>query len=97
MTAPCPIYGFTVRFRMREGLGDAIETRLTDDFLRLLDDRGLVSSGGFSGTRWSHVIRSEASQATDADRSAVEHWAADHAEIEERDIGAIVDLDTLYG
>lgn len=89
------MYGFTVRFRMREGLDDAIETRLTDEFLQLLDRRGLVSSGGFSGTRWSHVIRSEASQATAADRAEVDRWAADCAEIVEREIGDIVDLDTL--
>ena len=91
------MYGFTVRFRMREGLDDAMETRLTDAFLQVLAARGLVTSGGFSGTRWSHVIRSEASQATDADRAAVADWASHRAEIEERDIGDIVDLDTLYG
>jgi uncharacterized protein YggL (DUF469 family) len=91
------MYGFIVRFRMREGLDDTMETRLTDEFLRFLAGRGLVSSGGFSGTRWSHVIRSEASQATDADRAAVVDWASGRAEIEERDIGDVVDLDTLYG
>jgi uncharacterized protein YggL (DUF469 family) len=91
------MYGFIARFRMRDGLDDAMETQLTDAFLRFLGSRGLVTSGGFSGTRWSHVIRSEASQATDADRAAVSAWAANRAEIEDRDIGDIVDLDTLYG
>ena len=91
------MYGFTIRFTMREGLDDAEETRLTDAFLTFLDGRGLTTSGGFSGTRWSHVIRSEASQATASDRAAVESWAAGRDEIVERDIGDIVDLDALYG
>ena len=91
------MYGFTIRFRMREGLDDAAETRLTDAFLKFLAGRGLVTSGGFSGTRWSHVIRSEASQATAADRAAVDDWASECVEIVGRDIGDIVDLDALYG
>lgn len=91
------MFGFTARFQVVAGLDEGGETRLTDDFLRMLQARGLVTSGGFSGTRWSHVIRSEAAQATDADRQAVDAWAAGRAEIVVRDVGDIVDLETLYG
>ena len=91
------MFGFVARFQVAAGLDDAAETRLTDAFLRLLETRGLVTSGGFSGTRWSHVIRSDASQATDADRQAIDAWAASRAEIVGREVGDIVDLETLYG
>ena len=91
------MFGFVARFQVVAALDDAAETRLTDDFLRLLEARGLVTSGGFSGTRWSHVIRSDASQATDADRQAVDAWAASRAEIVSREVGDVVDLETVYG
>ena len=96
MTAPCPIFGFLAKYELVAPLDDAAETALTDAFLALLAQRGLVSSGGFNGTRWSHIVRSEASQVTDADRTAVRDWAATRREIRSGDVGPIVDLESAY-
>lgn len=96
VTAPCPIYGFIAKYELVSQLDEAEETALTDSFLELLEARGLVSSGGFNGTRWSHVVRSEASQATDADRVAVHDWATSRAEIRDGVCGPIVDLESAF-
>jgi uncharacterized protein YggL (DUF469 family) len=93
VSAPCPIYGFVARFEVTADLSDADATALTDDFLAFLEKRGLVSSGGFSGSRWTHVVRSDAAQATDADRTALQTWARTHIEIDSVVVDPLVDLD----
>lgn len=79
--------------RLHRALDEAGESALTDAFLGFAAARGLVSSGGFSGTRFSMTVHSEASQATDADRVAAEQWAARRPEIASATVGELVDLD----
>jgi len=93
VSAACPIFGFTLTCALRAPLHEDGEAALTDAFLRFAASRGLVCSGGFSGTRWSMTVHSDAGQATDADRAAAESWAAARAEIASATCGALVDLD----
>lgn len=94
MTAACPIFGFTVQCTLRSELDEAGEAALTDAFLAFAGSHGLVSSGGFSGTRWSMTVHSEAGQATDADRVAAERWARARTEIASVTVGPLIDLDS---
>jgi hypothetical protein len=41
---------------------------------------------------WPAILKSEASQATDADRQAIQAWAATRREIVRLDVGQLVDL-----
>ena len=93
MSTPCPIFGFTVEFEMA--------TTLTSDQLRVMraafleeviEPRGLTYAERSGGQRWSFVVRSEASQATDADRQAVEAWAQPRREIIAIAVGPLLDL-----
>lgn len=93
MSAACPIFGFTLRCMLRSALDETGEAVLTDGFLAFAASRGLVSSGGFSGTRWSMTVHSEAGQATDMDRAAAEAWAQQRSEIAVATVGPLVDLD----
>ena len=94
MTAACPVFGFTLQCTLRSALDEAGEAVLTDDFLAFTASRGLACSGGFSGTRWSMTVHSEAGQATDADRSAAEAWARQRSEIAAATVSPLVDLDS---
>ena len=93
MSAACPVFGFTLTCALRAPLDDAREAALTDAFLRFADSRGLVCSGGFSGTRWSMTMHSDGGQATDAERGAAEDWARARPEIATASVGPLVDLD----
>jgi hypothetical protein len=93
MSAACPVFGFSIVCTLRSPLDDARAAALTDAFLRFTASRGLVCSGGFSGTRWSMTVHSDAGQATDSDRLAAEAWVASRAEIAAADLGPLVDLD----
>ena len=93
MTAACPIFGFTLTCALRRELDQAGEAALTNAFLAFAASRGLVCSGGFSGTRWSMTLHSDAGQATDADRAATESWVAARPDIASATIGPLVDLD----
>lgn len=93
MSAPCPVFGFEVVFRIVPGLGEAAARALWDDFIAgPIDGRGLVCGGGPSEGRWSHLVSSDAGQATDADREAVATWAAARPEIVAAEVGPLVDL-----
>ena len=78
---------------LRASLDAAGEAALTDAFLAFATSRGLVCSGGFSGTRWSMTVHSDAGQATDADRAAAESWVAARPEIAAANVSPVVDLD----
>lgn len=93
MTAPAPLLGFHARCELHRPLAEEEETALTDAFLTLVAARGLVTSGGFSGTRFAHVIFREAGPVTEADRAAVRQWVATRPEIRTADVGPVVDLD----
>ena len=93
MSAACPVLGFTLLCTLRSQLDDAGEAALTDAFLHFAASRGLVCSGGFSGTRWSMTVHSDAGQATDADRVAAQSWAEARSEIAAATVGPLVDLD----
>jgi hypothetical protein len=45
-----------------------------------------------SGRRWSFVVRSEASQATDSDRDALQAWTQTRSEIVSARIGPLLDF-----
>ena len=94
MSAACPIFGFTLQCTLRSALDETDEATLTDAFLRFAASRGLVSSGGFSGTRWSMTVHSDAGQATDADRLGVEQWVQSRPEIAVPTVSPLVDLDS---
>ena len=94
MSAACPIFGFTLTCALHTPLDEDGEAALTDAFLAFAASRGLVCSGGFSGTRWSMTVHSDAGQATDADRSAIESGAAARPDIATATCGPLVDLDS---
>jgi uncharacterized protein YggL (DUF469 family) len=93
VSAACPIYGFTLMCALRSQLDDAGEAALMDAFLALAESRGWVCSGGFSGTRWSMTVHSDAGQATDADRTTAEQWLRARPEVATATVGPLVDLD----
>ena len=94
MSAACPVFGFRIACTLPSQLDEAGEAGLTDAFLSFAISRGLVCSGGFSGTRWSMTVHSDAGQATDADRLAAEAWALQRPEIAGATVGPLVDLDS---
>ena len=93
MTAPDATPGFHFRCELHRALAEREETALTDSFLALVTAQGLVTSGGFSGTRFAHVVFRDAGRVTDADRAAVQRWAATRPEIRTADVGPVLDLD----
>jgi uncharacterized protein YggL (DUF469 family) len=93
MSAPCPVFGFLVELEMIETLTAEQLRDLRRAFSRdVMESRGLVCDERATGRRWSFVVRSEASQATDADRSAVEAWTRLHSEIASARIGPLLDF-----
>lgn len=91
MAAPCPTYGFVVDVQLAPHVNSVAEVALWNSFCHALDARGLVCSGA-KRAGWPSAVRSEASQATDADRQAIHEWAAMHKEIVGLDVGQLVDL-----
>ncbi|MFI5228585.1 MAG: 50S ribosome-binding protein YggL [Gemmatimonadales bacterium] len=92
MSAPCPVFGFEARAQTRpiddDGLHDVWRALQTE----FLEPRGLTARLPAFGRFFSFVVTSEASQATDADRTALEAWAATRAEIVSLHVGPLVDL-----
>ncbi|MEO6878503.1 MAG: 50S ribosome-binding protein YggL [Gemmatimonadaceae bacterium] len=91
MSAPCPTYGFLVDARLAPDLTDTARQELWQAFCDLVDARGLVLAGAFA-SGWPAALRSEASQATDADRQAIRGWAETRREIVRLEVGQLVDL-----
>jgi uncharacterized protein YggL (DUF469 family) len=93
MSAACPVFGFVVEFRIQPGLDDAAEMALWDSFIGdAIEARGLMCGGGATGRQWSRVVRSEAGQATDADREAVISWSRARPEIVATTVGPLTYL-----
>ena len=93
MSAACPVFGFVAEVDVANALTDdqrqSLRRALHDD---VLEPRGLTCVDRFAGQQWSFTVRSEASQATHADREAVESWADARREIATIRIGPLVDL-----
>lgn len=84
--------GFVVSFQIGDQMSDEQRLALWADFTRTIEVRGLCCDAGATGAMSSHVVRSEASQATDADREAVLDWARAHDLIFSIDVGPLIDL-----
>ena len=91
MTAPCPSFGFIVTMEPRAHLDATARERLWADWLAFIERRGLYCAGG-GGDSLEYVIASEASQATDADRAAVEAWLAARDDLRAWRVGELIDL-----
>ena len=92
VSAPCPVYGFDVVFRLHDRIGETAADALWDAFVaEAIERHGLVVDGR-RGRIWRHTIRGEAGQATEADRVAVSEWAAARDELASHEVGPLVDV-----
>lgn len=92
MSAPCPVFGFEARAEIRPIDDDDRRALWRALEIDLLSQRGLVARCLAFGGRLSFAVTSEASQATDADRTALEVWAESRPEILSMQVGPLVDL-----
>ena len=88
MSAPCPLFGVTIR---AEPDPDSDEGSLLERFHALLASRGLVCVGDADRT-WDLVVSSEAGQMTDGDRNAIAEWLAAEPALENATITPLGDL-----
>ena len=91
MTAPCPTFGFIVTLEFRPGTEEELRTSFWDVWIDFLEQRGLYCGGG-GGDSCEYVVASDASQATDADRRAVQAWLAARSELSAWRVGELIDL-----
>lgn len=93
MSAPCPVFGFVLDVELANTLTPAEARDLHRAFsTQLIEPRGLICADRLNGHRWTLEVRSEASQATDADRCAAEAWAREQPEIVGVTVGPLVDF-----
>jgi uncharacterized protein YggL (DUF469 family) len=93
VSASCPVFGFLVELETMEALTSEQLRDLRLAFDRdVIEPRGLVIDARSSGRRWSFVVRSEASQATDSDRDALQAWTQTRSEIVSARIGPLLDF-----
>jgi uncharacterized protein YggL (DUF469 family) len=93
VTAPCFMLGFLVELEVDETISSGRHDALWQTFMGVVEERGLVADGGTGRKRWSYMLRSEASQASDMDRKAIQAWAESRVEIAAVRVGPLVDLD----
>ena len=91
MTAPCPTFGFTVTMETHAQLAAGERERLWDEWIELIEGRGLYCAGG-GGDVMEYVVASEAAQATDSDRRFIEAWLRTRAELRAWRVGELIDL-----
>ena len=92
MSAACPIFGFEGWFDTRT-LDDAQRASLWQALVNeVLDTRGLHGRCLARGNTLNFAVSSEASQATDADRAALEAWARARPESVDVRLGPLTDL-----
>jgi uncharacterized protein YggL (DUF469 family) len=91
MSAPCPSFGFVVSIVFAPECDVSARDAFWDAWTALLEARGLYCAGGGGDTQ-EYVVASDATQATDADRNAVEGWLAARGELTRWDIGQLIDL-----
>ena len=92
MSAPCPALGFSVDLEPTAGLSAERLATLRAEWAVFLDRRGLTGREQRVGTELRFEVESEASQATQNDRAAVEDWLATRAELTGCRVGDIHDL-----
>ena len=92
--SPKPALGFSIRFRLTDGLGEDGALELWDDFIAgPLDGRGLAcESGAHDATGLSRLLYRPNASATEDDRRAVREWARRRGEIADYDIGPLTSL-----
>jgi uncharacterized protein YggL (DUF469 family) len=87
------VFGFVVELEMSEALSSDQTRDVSQAFLvQVAEARGLVIDERGRDHRWTFLVRSEASQATDTDRRAVETWAHEQGEIVAISIGPLLDF-----
>lgn len=87
------MFGFLVEWELAETLSSEQIRDVHLAFVRdVIEPRGLMRDEHSSGRRASFALRSEASQATDADRDAVEAWTHARSEIASARIGPLFDF-----
>lgn len=92
MSAACPVLGFEGWFDTRP-LDDCQRSALWQALVsEVLDPRGLRGGCIANGNTLHFAVSSEASQATDADRTAVETWARAREELMTIRLGPVADL-----
>ena len=92
MSAPCPALGFFVELETAAELSAERLATLREEWAAFLDERGLRGREQRVGTQLRFEVESEASQATQNDRAAVERWLATRAEVAGSRVGDIHDL-----
>jgi hypothetical protein len=92
VSAPCPALGFVVVLELQAGLTPERLATLRVEWAAFLEARGLRARERRLGTRIELVIESEASQATQSDRAAMESWLAALLEPGSWHVGEIHDL-----
>jgi hypothetical protein len=92
LSAPCPALGFIVDLEPVAGLSVGRLATLRAEWAAFLDERGLRGRERRAGSALRFEVESEASQATQNDRAAVERWLSTRAEIAGCRVGDIHDL-----
>jgi uncharacterized protein YggL (DUF469 family) len=85
---------FEIRVSFRQPTEDALLDTFLDDFIGLIESRGLAFGGGVNGSslEGSGVVSAWGrGSPTDEDRQAVLHWLQQRPEVETADVGAFVD------
>lgn len=91
VSSACPVFAFPVRFVPRdEGDDDACRT-LEREWQRFVEGRGLQSRGR-AGSRFHFLVIGEGTQASDADRLAVERWLRQRGDLAHWTVGELRDL-----
>jgi len=94
MSGACPVFGFTVRFALRDAVPDDAGDAITSSLVELLEANGMSMGGG--GDRVVEVVVSrDATQATDADRQLVLQWATLWSRDADFRVSDLVDLNAL--
>ena len=89
-----PALGFSIHFRLTDGLGEDGALELWDDFIAgPLGGRGLACGTGDAPTDGlSRLLYRPNASATEDDRRAVREWARRRGEIAAYDIGPLTSL-----
>jgi uncharacterized protein YggL (DUF469 family) len=91
---PTPAFGFSISFRLTDGLGEDGALELWDDFVAgpvggrgLAFDNGIAEEADADGL--SRVLYRPDASATEDDRRAIREWARRRGEIAAYDIGPL--------